>query len=198
MSSPSQLPLQPCRNPLFFTRSLNNLATGSAMESPQFNVVVDGNVLDGFDAGTVQQQLQQQLKLPEAKAKLLLAGKTVTVKRDVDAALANAYCKKLRNLGINAYLEPVPAPAHKSTIVEIASDDAVTTTPTAQPATQYFSSSSPSTESTKPSRAFKRAALRSGVTLGAAVLMYALVAVASVGLLLFYVVHEVSFLKVPP
>ncbi len=168
------------------------------MESPQFNVVVDGSVLDGFETGTVQQQLQQQLKLPEAKAKLLLAGKTVTVKRDVDATLANVYCKKLRDLGVNAYLEPIPAPAHKSTIVEIASDDAVTTTPTAQPATQYFSSSSPSAESTKPSRAFKRAALRSGVTLGAAVLMYALVAVASVGLLLFYVVHEVSFLKVPP
>lgn len=67
----------------------------------RFNIVVEG-LLPDTDRDAALAQVQQQLKIPEARARQLLGGGAVTVKRDVDADVADAYCKRLRALGLRA------------------------------------------------------------------------------------------------
>ncbi|MDB6062401.1 MAG: hypothetical protein JWM78_2504 [Verrucomicrobiaceae bacterium] len=81
------------------------------MASAQFNVAVDGQLLPGFDYDTVLAQLQQQLKLPEAKARQLVAGNIVIIKRSVAAEVADAYCKRLMKIGLNAQRVALPLSA---------------------------------------------------------------------------------------
>ncbi len=166
------------------------------MDSPQFNVLVDGTVLHGFDTGAVLLQLQQQLKLPEAKAQLLIAGKVVTVKRGVDAAIANTYCKRLQAIGVSARVE---------TVVNVAADTAA---PQAKPkptpaitryhAQRYFPDSPLNAGATAHSSTFKRAVMRASSACVGTLLAYCALALAGVGFLLFYVAHYAYLLATPP
>ncbi len=155
------------------------------MDSPQFNVVVDGIVLNGFDADSVLLHLQQQLKLPEAKARLLIANKTVTVKRGTTEAIARAYCSRLRAAGVAARIEPVTA-AH------------VAAATTAAPAKRYFSEAPLAAREIARTGIFRGAVGRASAALLGTALAYGLLALSGLGLLLFYMVGYADFLVVPP
>lgn len=161
------------------------------MDSPQFNVVVDGAVLDGFSADTVAIQLQQQLKLPAARAQALIAGKRVTVKRAVDASTADVYCQRLRNIGLSARVEPSATNA-------AAPVQTVAAPPDRRPERNFFADTALPSTSTRTSVAFTRAVMRAGFELSATILGYAIATLYSIALLLFYLVDYASFLKVPP
>lgn len=164
------------------------------MDSPQFNVVANGTVLDGFDTGAVLLHLQQQLKLPEAKAQLLISGKAITVKRAVDATIANSYCNRLQALGVNARVETIAEPARTTAI------DTKTSTPAIarQPLPRYFSDAPLTAGDTANSSAFTRAVIRAGAaSIGTLLALFAL-ACAGVGLFLLYSVHFAYLLTAPP
>ncbi|MFT3929501.1 MAG: hypothetical protein QM709_04295 [Spongiibacteraceae bacterium] len=177
------------------------------MDSPQCNVVVSGAILDGFDSATVLQQIQQQLKLPEAKARLLIAGKNVTVKRDVGEAVATSYCSRLRSLGLDARIESA-ASAQASTDSDSDSDSATSLQAPAaesqatytkrQPAQRYFGDSSLSANATAPTKPFKRAVSRANAALIGTLAACAALSLGSFGLLLFYMVGYAGFLLIPP
>lgn len=158
------------------------------MDSPQFNVVVDGSVLDGFETAIVLQQLQQQLKLPADKAQLLIAAKPVTIKRNVDESVANAYCARLRLLGVNARV----------------SASSTTTTPVAAPritpvqAPRYFSDAALATKEVRNTSAFTRAVIGASSALIGIGLGYAFIALLGVGLFLWYAVRYAAFILMPP
>lgn len=151
------------------------------MSSPQFNVVVDGHPLAGFDAHDVLLQLQQQLKLPSAKAEQLLAGRPVTVKRAIDEAVAQAYCQRLQALGVSArtVAAAAPSPTTDATVVP-----------------SYFSRTplQGSGNSARFLRALYAAAAR-GLLTGFG---YAAVAALAVGLFIFYLLYFAYLLTAPP
>lgn len=167
------------------------------MDSPQFNVVIDGAVLDGFEPGAVLLQLQQQLKLPEAKARLLIAGKAVTVKRDASETVADAYCSRLRALGVNAHIAPViattdavdaPAPQNK-TEKKIATSER-------QPTKRYFLDVA--FDAKTHTGAFTRAVMRANFALRGIALAYGMLAFVGAGLWLLYIVCYATFVVSPP
>jgi hypothetical protein len=166
------------------------------MDSPQFNVIVDGNLLDGFEAGAVLQQLQQKLKLPETKAQLLIAGKNVTVKRAVEEAIANAYCQRLRSLGVNARVETNTAST--SATVSSALTKSIAATPISRQIKRYFSDTALGANETNNSSSFKRAVTRAGLAVSAIIFAYGLLALFSVGLFLFYLISHAYLLVAPP
>lgn len=178
------------------------------MDSPQCNVVVSGTILDGFDSSSVLQQIQQQLKLPEAKARLLIAGKNVTVKRDTSESVATSYCSRLRSLGLDARIEAAVdaksivgannATAPQSINTPIPTAEAEAPAAKRQPAQRYFTDSSLNTSATRRSKNFKQAVTRTNIALGSTVLIGAALALTSLGLLLFYMVGYAGFLLIPP
>lgn len=176
------------------------------MDSPQFNVVINGSLLDGFEPGTVLLQLQQQLKLTEPKARMLIAGKTVSVKRGANEAVANAYCSRLRALGVDARIEPVATTnsVTTSTIAETPSTQTqidtklVTAATVRRPAKSYFSDTALTAKETVRASAFTRAVMRANLALRGVVSAYAALALLGLALLLFYVVRYAAFLIIPP
>ena len=174
------------------------------MDSPQFNVLVDGSVLNGFDADTVLLHVQQQLKLPEAKARLLIANKTVTVKRDASEAVASAYCSRLRALGIDARIEPSAIISNTATpnpvSAAVAQSEKVKPAPAAiRPPTKRFFSDTPLTaKETARTNPFKNAVRGAHMALGGTALAYGALALLSLALLLFYMIHYADFLVIPP
>lgn len=77
------------------------------MAEALFNVVVQGRLLDGFEHDQVLLQIQQQLRLPPAKARQLLAAKPMLVKQAVPRETAQAYLDRLNGLGIATIIQPV-------------------------------------------------------------------------------------------
>lgn len=168
------------------------------MDSPQFNVVVDGTVLDGFDAGTVLLQLQQQLKLPKPLAQALLAGQTVTVKRDVETAIANAYCTRLVALGVNARIEAAETKAAPALDTPSTANPEPSSPATSRPnSPHYFSAAALARDDAAPSSAFKRAIVRATAAAAGIVLAYLALACACVGFFLFYIVRSTRLLASP-
>lgn len=173
------------------------------MDNPQFNVVVDGTVLDGFETAEVLLQLQQHLKLPEAKATLLIAGKSVTVKRAVDAAVATTFCNRLRALGVNAQVKAVAEPIAAASSVA-AENASVKVAPSSQPSTpryrtqHYFSNSALTAKDTRNSSAFNRAVLRASIACINTLSAYGLLTLFGVGLFLYYLISHAYLLVAPP
>ena len=153
------------------------------MANPQFNVVVDGTVLEGFESGAVLLQLQQQLNLPAAKAQQLLAGNVVTVKRAVDEAIAISYCKRLSALGVGVRIEPIGA------------ETAAAIKP--PPTRNYFSAQLSAREATN-SRGYASAMITATAACLGNLLGYSAIALLSCGLFLFYLVHFAYLLTAPP
>ncbi len=161
------------------------------MDSPQYNVLVDGAVLDGFATADVLQQLQQQLKLPEAKARLLIAGRVITVKRDLEEPVAQAYCARLRALGVEARIANVTQNA-ASTLVAAA---------TAAPRSiqvRYFTDAPLAAADVARTKIFRRAVMRANTSLWLHTCAYAALALLGIALLLGYMIGYAGFLLIPP
>ncbi|HEY3700048.1 MAG TPA: hypothetical protein VGK97_11985, partial [Spongiibacteraceae bacterium] len=164
------------------------------MSSQQFNVIADGTVLEGFDAGTVLAQLQQQLKLPEAKAQQLIAGKIVTVKRNVDAAVATTYCKRLLMLGVSARAVPTPIAAETQNTASLFSPSQINSNP--QPETLSFFSAQQLNSANSPT--YTRAVIGTTASCISTLIGYTAIALLGAALFLFFLVHFAYLLTAPP
>jgi type II secretory pathway pseudopilin PulG len=70
-----------------------------------FNVVVTGNLLPGFSREQVVPQLAQLFNQSTDAASHLLQGHPVTIKRQTDAATAERYVQRLRQIGVECEAE---------------------------------------------------------------------------------------------
>lgn len=157
------------------------------MSSEQFDVIVDGQLLPGFDRDTVLAQLQQQLKLPDAKARQLLAGNRVTVKRNVTATVGAAYCARLRALGVSAHS------------VSVAGDDVIAAAIAKESATiDYFAGLQKPLPTSENRGEFNRAHYRATAQLLGIVAGYAAVTLLALSATLFYLIHFSYLLIAPP
>lgn len=78
----------------------------------QFRIVFSGQLLAGFDAETVKQRTAERLNLTAAQAAQMFSGRRVTLKRNLDPALAQRYAAELRRIGLDASpVEDTPSPA---------------------------------------------------------------------------------------
>ncbi|MFA9438239.1 hypothetical protein ACDA63_01225 [Uliginosibacterium sp. sgz301328] len=81
----------------------------------QFRIVFSGQLLAGFDAETVKQRTAERLNLTSAQAAQMFSGRRVTLKRNLDPALAQRYAAELRRIGLDASpvedTLPAPVPA---------------------------------------------------------------------------------------
>jgi hypothetical protein len=161
------------------------------MVSAQFNVVVDGQLLPGFDHDTVLAQLQQQLKLPPAKAAQLLAGNAITVKRDVTADIADAYCARLQSLGVVA--RRIAATVSTST-----STSTTTVKPAAIEFKNYFAGVSTPPPKIGNRGAFQRALYRATARLFGVVVGYVALNLFVLLATFFYLIHFGYLLTAPP
>ena len=155
------------------------------MASTLFNVVVDGKVLEGFDRDAVLAQLQQQLKLPEQKARQLLAGNRVNVKRNVAEHVADAYCNRLQALGLNAQRLAIPATA----ATNAPSDDATVS---------YFEGGAIAPLSLANSGRYRRSLRRATAHLITNALGYIALAMLGLAVSLYYLIHFAYLLTAPP
>lgn len=153
------------------------------MSSEQFNVVVDGQLLPGFDHDTVLVQLQHQLKVADVNARQLLAGNRVTVKRNVTAAVGDAYCAKLRALGVSA--QRVAAMNGEAITADAAVID-------------YFSGLPQPLPTSDNRGEFNRAHYRATAQLLGIVASHALVTLLALLATLFYLIHFGYLLTAPP
>jgi hypothetical protein len=156
------------------------------MSSEQFNVIVDGQLLPGFDHDTVLAQLQQQLKLAEAKARQLLAGQRVTIKRNVAAAIADAYCARLHALGVSAHRIAVAAAV--ASVAVVATETTI----------DYFSGQPKPLPASSNRGEFNRAHYRATAQLFGVVTSYAAATLLALGATLFYLIHFSYLLIAPP
>lgn len=67
-----------------------------------FDVVLDGTLAPGLDRGQVLQDLSQLFGRPVEALEPLLAGRPITIKRNVDAATAERYVRRLQAIGVPA------------------------------------------------------------------------------------------------
>ena len=153
------------------------------MNDAQFDVIVDGQPLPEFDATLVLAQLQQQLKLPEAKARQLLAAKAVVVKRAVSCEIAQAYCRRLLAIGVATRVMPTAT---------------TSSSPAAVVTTNYFESHPVPLTAARASSIFSRelwwASLRASMVLGG----YMAMTLAVILLLVGYLFHFSYLLVTPP
>lgn len=77
------------------------------MDKNFFNIVLVGNVRDGFDRSVVSANLVALLKLPLEQAETLLNGKSLVVKRSVDAVTASKYKAAIERAGVYCSVDSV-------------------------------------------------------------------------------------------
>ncbi|MBL7249737.1 hypothetical protein [Alloalcanivorax marinus] len=80
-------------------------------DDDRFHVVLTGDLLGGADPEQVTANLARLFKMPEAKARQLLAGGARVVKKDADEATARKFQVALRQAGARCELTPVNPPA---------------------------------------------------------------------------------------
>lgn len=78
-------------------------------EKKLFNVVLVGEIKEGFDKNVVISSLATLFKLPLEKAETLLNGQLLVVKSSVDTATADKYKVAIERAGVCCRLEAVPA-----------------------------------------------------------------------------------------
>lgn len=172
------------------------------MADPQFNVVVAGHPLDGFDAEQVRQQLEQQLRLPTAQARQLLAGRAMVVKKSVTHAIALAYCERLNALGMATHLQSVEPAAEQQWLNTADTPEAVQTNAGAV-APPPRAKAEPAFAAATPLQVRTSAAYR-GALIGAsgmALLLsfgYLLLTAVALALFFYYAVHFFYLLSAPP
>ena len=75
------------------------------MAESLYSVVLEGVVLDGFDAQETQERLAKLFKIQHDAAGRMLSGNIMTVKKGVDKATAENYLKALEGVGARCHLE---------------------------------------------------------------------------------------------
>ena len=80
------------------------------MSTPDFLVVFSGAAVDGFDALTVQAQVEAALHLTEDQSGKLFSGKQVVIKRTQDKTEALTLAQQLKKLGANVSVRMAPKP----------------------------------------------------------------------------------------
>lgn len=76
-----------------------------------FRVILTGAVLPGHDAATVRARIAEAFRLTPAQLDTVFSGRRVAVKRDVTPGDAQRLVMRIRELGLSAEIEPMPAPA---------------------------------------------------------------------------------------
>ena len=79
------------------------------MSEHRFKIVFDGMLLPGVDINTAKLNLAALYKSEVAAVERLFSGQPVTLKRDLSQVDAQTYLQALKNIGIDARLEPEPA-----------------------------------------------------------------------------------------
>lgn len=77
------------------------------MEQGNYQVIVTGSVLEGFEQAQVLAAAAKLFKCSEQQASRLLQGKATTLKREMEAATAERYVERLAKFGIASRLQPV-------------------------------------------------------------------------------------------
>ena len=97
------------------------------MSDTLYSVVLDGVVLDGFNAQETQEHLAKLFKIQPNIAARMLCGKSMTVKKGVDHLTAEKYLKALEGAGVKCRIEELvfeieltrtPSPVHDYVAVE--------------------------------------------------------------------------------
>ncbi len=87
-----------------------------------YQLVFEGETLDGFEAHQVRQQIGEHLKLDDARLEHLFSGRRVVLKRGVDEERAHRHKRQFAHLGGRLLIEddgsgpapaPVPAPERR-------------------------------------------------------------------------------------
>ncbi|MCX9158021.1 DUF805 domain-containing protein [Niveibacterium sp. 24ML] len=76
-----------------------------------FRVILTGNVLPGHDAAAVRGRIAEAFRLTPAQLDTVFSGRRVAVKRDATPGDAQRLVMRIRELGLSAEIEPMPAPA---------------------------------------------------------------------------------------
>ena len=105
-----------------YVKALNELGMRTVSSSPfdvtedrptaGYSILFDGSVVAGYDREAVKRSAAEKLKFSDAQRNRLFSGSEVTMKRGLDEEKARHYAKTLRQLGMNARVEPpLPEPA---------------------------------------------------------------------------------------
>lgn len=82
----------------------------SVSMSASVQLVFRGEVLTGFRLEDVQRELGRLLQADEARLKHLFSGRRTVLKRDLAAAEAQRYVRRLAAMGAHVHVEPMAAP----------------------------------------------------------------------------------------
>jgi len=77
--------------------------------SNTFEVVFNGEVLDGFDAAETRAKIGKLFNADEAKIARLFSGNSVVIKKNLDEATANKYIGAFKNAGAKATVRDAAA-----------------------------------------------------------------------------------------
>ena len=75
------------------------------MTNTLYSIILDGKVLEGFNADETQEKLAKLFKIQPNVAKRMLSGNSVTVKKGVDLEIAEKYKKALESAGAQCHIE---------------------------------------------------------------------------------------------
>jgi hypothetical protein len=81
------------------------------MSGETYAIVFKGEVVEGFDAATVQAQLSKLLKADAKKTAALFSGKQIVLKKTADKAEAAKYGKALKKVGADVKIKVIKAEA---------------------------------------------------------------------------------------
>ena len=113
------------------------------MNDERYDLMFSGELVPGFELAQVKHNLQQLFRLDEQKINALFSGKSIPLKKGVDADAANKYRVAMKKAGARVDLvlvvEPTPAPvkpkpsAPSQPTAGFGPDDKLTTALGAQP-----------------------------------------------------------------
>jgi uncharacterized membrane protein YhaH (DUF805 family) len=78
--------------------------------SKQFQLVFEGETLQGFDPDDVRRQVGEHMKLDDTRLENLFSGKRVVLKRGVDEERAHRHMRQFARLGGRLHMEPDDGP----------------------------------------------------------------------------------------
>lgn len=80
------------------------------MENEQFDLVFSGELVPGFELAQVKKNLQALFRINEAKAEMMFSGRSIKLKKGVNAEAANRYRIAMKKAGARVSVERSAAP----------------------------------------------------------------------------------------
>lgn len=77
------------------------------MAGEKFNLVFSGKVAPGFELEQAKKNMQALFRIDEAKVEALFSGKSIVLKKNLDAEAANRYRTAMRKAGAVAFMVPL-------------------------------------------------------------------------------------------